>query len=78
MNKLSPAQERVMKWLLGGWEAVQSNGAAVEINGKRVCNAATMTALERQGLVEKSNTSGVLVFTVWFWRATEKAKAEGK
>jgi hypothetical protein len=48
MNKLSPAQERVMKWLLGGWEAVQSNGASVEINGKRVCNAATMISLQRQ------------------------------
>lgn len=53
--KLSPAQAKVMQWLSQGWGARVSHGAAVEINGERVCNLGTMTALVRMGLVERES-----------------------
>jgi hypothetical protein len=65
-DRLSPAQERVMKWLRNGWSALQLNGCVIEINGKRVCNLDTMTVLERKGLVERDGA--------YYWRATEKGK----
>lgn len=52
--KLSKAQARVMLWLSQNWSARVSHGAAVEINGERVCNVDTMTTLERYGLVTRS------------------------
>ncbi|HBP6378493.1 TPA: hypothetical protein L6A07_25260 [Pseudomonas aeruginosa] len=51
--KLSPAQARVMQWLSQDWGARVSHGAAVEINGERVCNVDTMASLSRMGLVER-------------------------
>lgn len=53
--KLSPAQQKVMLWLSQGWSARVSHGSAVEINGKRICNVDTMTALVRLGLVERDS-----------------------
>lgn len=58
MNKhkaLSPAQERVMEWLCGGWTAEVAAGSSVHINGSRVCNLDTMEALIRRGLVVRSD-----------------------
>lgn len=65
--KLSPAQQRVMLWLSQGWGARVSHGSAVEINGKRVCNVDTMTALARMKLVERETRAP-------YWMAT----AEGR
>ena len=53
--KLSPAQARIMQWLSQGWGARVSHGAAVEINGERVCNVDTMASLSRMGLVERKS-----------------------
>ncbi|WP_346798095.1 hypothetical protein R5M92_04240 [Halomonas sp. Bachu 37] len=52
---LSPAQQRVMRWLSQGWAARLSHGSAVEINGERVCNLDTMTVLVRLGLAERES-----------------------
>lgn len=68
MGKLTPAQQRVMKWLIGGHQALNLNSEVVEINGKRVCNMSTIHALWKQDLVEQVDA--------YHWRATEKAKAE--
>lgn len=64
--KLTQAQARVMKWLSQKWSARVSHGSAVEINGQRVCNVDTMTALERLGLV-KRELSG-------YWEATPEGR----
>lgn len=53
-KKLTPTQQRVLKWLHGGWEANAYNESIVEINGKKVCNIDTMTNLLKRGLIEKS------------------------
>jgi len=53
--KLSPVQTKVMLWLSQGWGARNSHGAAVEINGERVCNVDTMSALSRMSLVERES-----------------------
>lgn len=50
--KLTKVQREIMKWISQGWSAQQANGQAVHINGKRVCNVATMDSLARAGLVE--------------------------
>ena len=65
--KLTPAQQRVMNWLSQGWGARVSHGAAVEINGERVCNVDTMTTLTRLGLVERESRAP-------YWVATEEGK----
>tara|TARA_R110002124_G_scaffold128157_2_gene288541 strand:+ start:17441 stop:17719 length:279 start_codon:yes stop_codon:yes gene_type:complete len=49
---LTPVQSKVMAYLSQGWVARVSQGSGVEINGSRVCNLATMKALQRRGLVE--------------------------
>lgn len=49
--KLTKVQREIMKWISQGWHAQQANGQAVHINGKRVCNVATMDSLTRAGLV---------------------------
>lgn len=64
--KLSKVQAKVMLWLSQGWGARVAYGSAVEINGQRQCNTATLFALERQGLVHKEPDG--------LWSAT----AEGK
>lgn len=53
--KLSPAQLRVMLWLSQGWGARVSSGAAVEVNGERICNVDTMASLVRLGLAERES-----------------------
>lgn len=68
MSKLSPAQARVMSLLLSGQIAYQAYGCAVLVNGKRICNLDTMTALVRKGLAEEHRS--------YYWRATEQAKQE--
>lgn len=66
-QKLSPAQKKVMVWLSQGWGARVSHGNAVEINGERICNVDTMTALVRLGLAERESRPP-------YWMAT----AEGR
>lgn len=66
-TKLTPAQARVMKWLSQGWGARVSHGSAVEINGQRVCNVDTMTALEKLGLVVRGEPHRT-------WKATETGR----
>lgn len=56
-KRLTPVQQEVMRWLSQKWSARVSAGAAVEINGKRVCNLSTMKALAKLGLVEQDDTS---------------------
>lgn len=56
ITKLSPAQERIMKWLYGGWMAIESVGA-VYINNNRVCTLSTMNALLRNGLVTQAGNT---------------------
>lgn len=65
--KLTQAQRRVMHWLSQGWGARVSSGAAVEVNGERVCNVDTMTVLVRLGLAERESRPP-------YWMAT----AEGR
>jgi len=42
-----------MKWIEGGWALRVEYGAAVFVNGSRVCNIDTMTALIKKGLVQR-------------------------
>lgn len=65
--KLTPAQQKVMHWLSQEWGARVSSGAAVEINGERICNIDTMTVLVRLGLAERESRPP-------YWMAT----AEGR
>lgn len=64
-SKLSSVQEEVMRWLRGGWTARVVYGAAVHINGERVCNLDTMEALIKRGLVVRSDR--------WTFRAASDA-----
>ncbi len=66
-HKMSDAQKRVMAWMSKGWSARQAHGCAVHINGQRVCNIDTMTALERAGYVERDSR--------WSWVATDAGRA---
>lgn len=52
IEKLTKVQRETMKWISQGWHAQHANGQAVHINGKRVCNVATMDSLARAGLIE--------------------------
>lgn len=65
--KLTKAQQRVMDWLSQGWGARVSHGAAVEINGTRMCNVDTMASLVRLGLVERETRAP-------YWMATEAGR----
>jgi len=60
---LTEAQKRVMRLMSKKWPAETGHGATVFINGNKVCNIDTMTALVRHGLVERD--------TRWSWKATE-------
>jgi hypothetical protein len=62
MQKLSPAQDRVMRLMSKKWIAHQAHGSTVQINGIRVCNIDTMGALKRKGLVESESLRS--------WKAT--------
>lgn len=60
--KLTEPQKRVMEWMSKGWPATMNNGNSIDINGKRVCNIDTITALIKAGLVEEDGR--------WCWKAT--------
>ena len=64
--KLSAVQANVTRWLSQSWHARVSHGTAVEINGKRICNTATLLVLERHGLVYKQPCG--------LWSATSAGK----
>lgn len=64
---LTKAQDRVMPLMSRRWPASVAGSGAIHINGERVCNIATMTVLERFGLVEKD--------TRWTWKATPEGLA---
>jgi len=65
--KLTDAQARVMKWIGKGWTGEPGAGSAVMVNGKRICNVDTMTALKRHGLVMQDELRR--------WVATAEGKA---
>lgn len=67
MRKLTDAQIRVMKWLGNGWRTEPGPGSTVIVNGARVCNTDTMTALQRAGLVSQDSDRR--------WSATDAGKA---
>lgn len=52
-NKLTKAQEEVMRWLSGGWSTQVAYGNVVEINGQQKYRLATLNALEKLGLIKK-------------------------
>ncbi len=54
--KLTRTQERVMEYLRGGHRARTEYSSVVYVNGGRLCNEATMRALERKGLVQQVNS----------------------
>lgn len=53
LHSLSAAQKRVLKLLKGGGHAVNTEGFVVSVDGKYVCNTATMAVLEGLALVER-------------------------
>ncbi|WP_198537183.1 MULTISPECIES: hypothetical protein [Pseudomonas] len=65
--RLTKTQWKVMRWLSQGWAARVSHGSVVVINGAKVCNADTMGALERFGLVASETAPG-------YWEATAAGK----
>lgn len=67
MHKLTDAQKRVMRWIGKGWQAVPGPGSVVTVNGKRICNTDTMTALSRAGFASQ-DAQGC-------WSATESGKS---
>jgi hypothetical protein len=54
--KLTRTQERVMEWLRDGHIAHTRYAGVVYANGTKLCNEATMYALERKGLVRQVNS----------------------
>ena len=54
-EKLTRTQQRVMEYLRGGHRARTEYAGVVYINGTKLCNEATMHALERKGLVKQIN-----------------------
>lgn len=71
-QKLTDAQRRVMKWLGYGWESEPGAGMAIHVNGQRICNVDTLSALERMGLVEQKVLAGRKL--VGEWKATEAGR----
>jgi hypothetical protein len=63
---LTDAQLRLMNWLAQSWTAYQVGGSAIYVNGGRVCNLDTVTALKKRGYVERAGQ--------WQWKATEAGK----
>jgi hypothetical protein len=51
--KLSSAQCEVMKWLGKKWSAYPAGCTTYTVNGQRLCTLATLTPLERAGLIIK-------------------------
>lgn len=66
MQKLTGAQKRVLKWIGKGWTAEPGAGSAVMVNGTRICNVDTMSALCRSGLASKDDRG--------CWSATDSGK----
>lgn len=64
--KLSKVQANVMRWMSQGWDAHVPHGSVVEINGKHICNTATLNALEKAGLVAKEQSG--------LWTSTPEGK----
>lgn len=65
-QKLSVVQASVMRCLSQSLHAGVPHGTAVEINGERICNTATLLVLERHGLVYKQPCG--------LWSATNAGK----
>lgn len=65
-KKLSNAQRRVMKWLGYGWEGQPGPGSSIMVNGQRICNIDTITALQNAGLVEQDDSH--------CWKATKEGQ----
>lgn len=65
--KLTETQKHVMEWMSQGWPATIYGSEGIEINGKRVCNINTITALINAGLMEADGK--------WQWKATEAGRA---
>jgi hypothetical protein len=63
VGRLSRCQSEVMSYLCHKWSAHVNAGASVHINGKRVCNLATIEALVARGLVRRVGQ--------WEYRATD-------
>lgn len=55
-----------MNWLSKGWKAYCVSGTRVEVNGNPVGTTATMSSLEKLGLVEKLGVAA--------WEASEAGK----
>lgn len=66
LPKLSIVQAKVMLWMSQGWDARVAHGSVVEINGKHICNTATLHSLEKSGLVAKEENG--------LWSATPEGK----
>jgi len=66
MQRLTEAQKRVLKWIGKGWTAEPGVGSAVLVNGMRICNIDTMTALYKAGLAIKDDRG--------CWSATDSGK----
>lgn len=66
MKKLTNAQRRVLQWIGKGWSGYRGAGTTVHVNGKRICNIDTMTALQREGLVEQDENGT--------WKATPRGE----
>jgi ribosomal protein S19E (S16A) len=47
-----------MSWLGKSWIAYPRAGVTYEVNGKRLCTLATLTALEKAGLLVKVENNG--------------------
>lgn len=52
-EKLTRTQERVMEYLRGGHRARTEYAGVVYINGTKLCNEASMRALERKNLIRQ-------------------------
>lgn len=66
-KQLTAAQKRVMGWMSKGWSAERSTTGSININGKRVCNIDTITALINAGLVEEDGRRS--------WKSTQAGRA---
>lgn len=43
----------VMTWMRGGWQPYIQAVSIVYVNGRKLCNLDTMTALEKRGFAER-------------------------
>lgn len=68
MTKLSPIQLAVMQRAKGGWALCQSQGSAITVDGKRICNRATIDALVRRELLVQVGR--------WKWMTPEHAEKQ--